>query len=289
MEKRRVYRGHCPNESFFEVELEQDCRNCEYFARCRKKEIIRSKKARQRRNFLLAWGVVLSVIAIIVMLIVFGITSIAKSIRGNSKEDAVSSVSQIYIVNVAIPEDNQQLVAENGVEDTPFDAITGEIQATSLANQTTQVPYISAYEAGASYYYDLTFEEKVYIAKVVYKEARGEVFEGQVAVAAVILNRYMSNDRRFDRDSIYSVVTQSGQFASIGNVSMDNLNSAFSCMEAVEAACKGWDPTRAMFSEGAKFFFNPDGDMSESAKLEREGIETYRIGNHLFHNDFNPA
>lgn len=242
-----------------------------------------AEESKAKTELLLAWGVVLSVIAIIIMLIVFGITSIAKSIRGNSKEDAVSSVSQIYIVNVAIPEGNQ---LHNDVSEV--EAIAEEIQALPLVNQTT-TPSISAYEAGASYYYDLTFEEKVYIAKVVYKEARGEVFEGQVAVAAVVLNRYVSNDRRFDRDSIYSVVTQSGQFASIGNVSMDNLNSVISCMDAVEAACKGWDPTRVKFPEGAKFFFNPDGDLSESAKLEREGIETYQIGNHLFHNDFNPA
>lgn len=285
---KRVYRGHCPNESFFEVELERNCRNCEYFARCRKREIIRRKKATQRRNFFLAWGVVLGTVAIILLAIVLTITGIVNSIRGNSKEDAVSSVSNINIdINVVLPDENQ-LHAENGVEDIPLENITGEIQVNSLVDQDT-IPYISAYEPGVLYYYNLTTEEKVYIAKVVYQEARGEVFEGKVAVAAVILNRYVSNDRRFDRDSIYSVVTQSGQFASIGNVSMDDLNSVFSCMDAVEAACKGWDPTRAKFPEGAKFFFNPDGDLSESAKIEREGIETYQIGNHLFHNDFNPT
>lgn len=52
--------------------------------------------------------------------------------------------------------------------------------------------------------------EKILIARVVYSEARGELFEGQVAVAAVVLNRYESG--QFG-SSINRVVFAPNQFA----------------------------------------------------------------------------
>lgn len=287
MEKRRVYRGHCPNESFFEVEFESDCRNCNHFAKCRKREIIRRKRAKKRRNFFLAWSVFLGMAIIIVLVIVLGINAIVSSFRGNSKKENTKVGTSIYIdIDISVPDEKQLHSAEDGLKNNPLEIDNEEIYVDTLTEKQ-ETPCISAYEAGALYYYNLTIEDKEYIAKVVYQEARGEKFEGQVAVAAVILNRFVSGDKRFKTDSIYSVVTQSGQFASIKSVTTKDLNSATSCMEAVEAACKGWDPTRVKFSEGAKFFFNPDGDLSETAKIERYEIETYRIGNHLFHNDLN--
>ena len=140
--------------------------------------------------------------------------------------------------------------------------------------------------AGENYYYNLSYEDKVLIAKVVYKESRGEIFEGQVAVAAVVLNRYKSDNPFFANESIYSVVTQPYQFASINDVTMEMLEENPSCMEAVESACKGWDPTRKVFEDGAKFFYAPDYVTGYQKEI-RQGIESYKIGNHIFHNDFN--
>ena len=76
--------------------------------------------------------------------------------------------------------------------------------------------------------------------------------------------------------------------ALVAGVSERMLNSVPECMEAVEAACKGWDPTRATFPEtGALFFYSPK-NMSEEAMLSRMGVKIHVIGNHDFHVDFNP-
>lgn len=141
--------------------------------------------------------------------------------------------------------------------------------------------------ASEEYYYNVSDYDKKIIEKVVYAEARGEPFEGQVAVAAVVLNRYSSNNEDFDRKSIESIVKQKTQFASILGITQDMLDKNPNCEKAVEMALKGWDPTRKKFPEGAEFFFEPEGITNEEEKRKREGIEVLKIGNHCFHNDFN--
>lgn len=173
----------------------------------------------------------------------------------------------------------------------PTTAKATTVPQTTVAKTTTKPAeakskaVISAYEPGDSYYYNLSYEDKVLIARVVYAEARGESFEGKVAVAAVILNRYASKDACFNTTSIETVVRQRAAFASIDGVTMSKLNSVPSCMEAVEAACKGWDPTRTMFSNGAKYFYAP-ASISSVEMERREGVATLHIQNHAFHNDF---
>ena len=145
---------------------------------------------------------------------------------------------------------------------------------------------LSATGPSKDYYYQISGEDKELIAKVVWAESRGECFEGKVAVAAVVLNRYFYGvGQGFDRKSIESVITQKNQFASISNVTEEKLESNPDCMRAVEAACKGWDPTRTMFPQGALFFYAPKGVTGYQAEI-REGIRVLVIGNHNFHYDF---
>lgn len=144
---------------------------------------------------------------------------------------------------------------------------------------------LSPYGPSDTYYYDISYEDKVTIAKVVYAESRGECFEGQVAVAAVILNRYFSDCSYFDTESILAVVTQPYQFASIEGVTEEKLENYPDCMKAVEAACKGWDPTREMFEDGALYFYAPSWTTGYQAEI-RDGIQVLVIGNHNFHYDF---
>ena len=151
-----------------------------------------------------------------------------------------------------------------------------------IKEETTKKPVLSAEGPSEEYYYDISYEDKVIIAKVIFAESGFEPFEGKVAVAAVILNRYYSNIPYFHKESITAVVTQPYQFASIENVTMEILEKNPSCMEAVEAACKGWDPTRSKFPKGALYFYAP-ALMPDDFQ---EGVEILSIGKVNFHYDY---
>lgn len=86
------------------------------------------------------------------------------------------------------------------------------------------------------------------IAHVVYGEARGQPFIGQVAVAAVILNRYHSS---IFPHSIPAIIFQPGAFTSISN-GQAWLGLHPQNVEAAQDAVHGWDPTH-----GALYYWNP--------------------------------
>lgn len=107
-----------------------------------------------------------------------------------------------------------------------------------------------------------TQEDKVLIARVVHAESRGETFEGQVAVAAVVLNRYESG--RFGR-SVKNVVFARNQFSIKKRYNSQN-------MRAVEAAIEGTEHPEDMF------YFRV------SKKKKWRNFEyLYRVGNHSFY------
>lgn len=164
-----------------------------------------------------------------------------------------------------------------------------QLEATEEMEEQEEVEskeaVISAYEPSDSYYYIVTNEERRALEKLVYQESRGEPYEGQVAVAAIVLNRYTSKDRKFDTSSIIAVIIQKGQFADISTVTQNQLDSAPSCKDAVDDALRGWDPTRVKFANGAKYFYEPN--IVEGYQKEiREGLNVYQIGNHYFHENF---
>ncbi|GAB6180706.1 spore cortex-lytic enzyme [Desulfotomaculum defluvii] len=108
------------------------------------------------------------------------------------------------------------------------------------------------------------------LARVVYGEARGESFEGQVAVAAVVLNRVISG--QFGR-TIRDVIFQPWAFTAVhdGQFYLQPDNSA---IRAVDAAVKGWDPT-----SGALYYWNPK---TATSKWIWSRPISLKIGNHVF-------
>lgn len=86
------------------------------------------------------------------------------------------------------------------------------------------------------------------LARTVYGEARGEPYAGQVAVAAVILNRV--RDSRFPK-TIAGVVYQAGAFdvVSDGQIHLTPNDTAY---KAARDAINGWDPTY-----GCLYYYNP--------------------------------
>lgn len=89
------------------------------------------------------------------------------------------------------------------------------------------------------------------LARAVNGEARGEPYEGQVAVAAVILNRVKHSSFP---NTIAGVIYQPGAFTAVSdgqiNVPIDTNSTVY---KACKDALNGWDP-----SGGAIYYFNPN-------------------------------
>ena len=108
------------------------------------------------------------------------------------------------------------------------------------------------------------------LARVVNGEARGESYEGQVAVAAVILNRVSHSSFP---NSIAGVVYQPGAFDAVSDGQI-NAPIQSSCMQAARDAMNGWDPTG-----GAIYYYNPN---TATNKWIRNRRIVAVIGKHVF-------
>ena len=86
------------------------------------------------------------------------------------------------------------------------------------------------------------------LARCVYAEARGEPYNGQVAVAAVVLNRVRSS--QFP-NTIYGVIYQKNAFTAV-NDGQINLTPNQTAYNAARDALGGWDPTG-----GCLYYYNP--------------------------------
>lgn len=108
------------------------------------------------------------------------------------------------------------------------------------------------------------------MANAVYGEARGEPFEGQVAVAAVILNRVKSPSFP---NTASGVIFQPRAFTAVadGQIWLEPNESA---RKAVLQALNGWDP-----SGGCLYYFNPETATSKWI-WTRPQVKT--IGKHIF-------
>ncbi|OLN23257.1 spore cortex-lytic enzyme [Domibacillus antri] len=108
------------------------------------------------------------------------------------------------------------------------------------------------------------------MANAVYGEARGEPYEGQVAVAAVILNRISSESFP---NTAAGVIFEPGAFTAVADGQIW-LTPNETAKQAVLDAINGWDPTGE-----ALYYFNPDTATSEWI-WSRPQIK--KIGQHIF-------
>lgn len=88
------------------------------------------------------------------------------------------------------------------------------------------------------------------LARAINGEARGESYEGQVAVGAVIVNR--TRDPKFPK-TIAGVIYQHGAFTAVtdGQINVP-LAASSTAVKAANAAQGGYDPTN-----GCTFYWNP--------------------------------
>lgn len=108
------------------------------------------------------------------------------------------------------------------------------------------------------------------LAKLIYGEARGEPYTGQVAVGAAVMNRVRSSSFP---NTISGVIYQSGAFDVVSDGQI-NLTPNATAKKAAQDAINGWDP-----SYGAIYYFNP---ATATNKWIWSRPMTVTIGRHRF-------
>ncbi|WP_420869745.1 spore cortex-lytic enzyme [Cohnella ginsengisoli] len=110
------------------------------------------------------------------------------------------------------------------------------------------------------------------MANAVYGESRGEPYEGQVAVAAVILNRVRASEFP---NTVSGVIFQPGAFTAVADGQI-YLTPNETAAKAVKDALSGWDPT-----DGCLYYFNPK---TATSKWIWSRPQYKTIGQHIFCN-----
>lgn len=108
------------------------------------------------------------------------------------------------------------------------------------------------------------------LARLIYGEARGESYVGQVAVGAVVMNRIKSSSFP---NTMAGVIYQSYAFTAVADGQI-NLSPDATAKKAAQDAMNGWDPTY-----GAIYYYNPSTATSSWIFSRRT---TVTIGQHVF-------
>ena len=128
------------------------------------------------------------------------------------------------------------------------------------------------FKLGNVYAQDSGANEVQLLARAIHGEARGESYEGQVAVGAVILNR--TRDPNFPK-TIAGVIYQPGAFTAVddGQINIP-IDSSSTAVKAAQDAMNGWDPT-----DGCIYYWNP-ATATSSWIWSRQVVK--KIGKHYF-------
>jgi N-acetylmuramoyl-L-alanine amidase len=130
------------------------------------------------------------------------------------------------------------------------DGVAGNRTLTALGINAGQYSegIAAAAQGGATRQYQTNNNDVTLLSRLINGEARGEPYEGQVAVGAVIMNRV--RDSRFP-NTVAGVIYQPGAFTAIvdGQIHAEIYPSS---IRAARDALNGWDP-----SGGAVFYYNP--------------------------------
>ena len=166
------------------------------------------------------------------------------------------NITPLHAAQASGVEDRLQLQSEQGYN-----------EQQALQNKLT--PYLPAANPSRGAISQAS-QDLDYLAHAIYGEARGEPYEGKVAVASVVMNRVESG--RFG-NSIKEVIFQPGAFSATrdGQYYLQPDDSSY---EAAAAALNGWDPT-----DGAIYFWNPDTATDEWVHTR---TVSKTIGNHVF-------
>ena len=192
----------------------------------------------------------------------------------NLKDKLLTAKEQVKKTDLA----NEVVFA---IEQVPLDKVlvknTGKDPGKDNRNNITQTQStvknqstVTAMEMSRGSAQNVLQEDLELLARIIYAEARGESFEGQVAVGAVVLNRVAHPS--FPK-TIREVIYQPGQFTAVRDRQIE-LTPNETAYRAALAALEGHDP-----SNGAIFYYNPK---TATDPWIRTRSEVKRIGNHKF-------
>lgn len=152
----------------------------------------------------------------------------------------------------------------------PVDGLVGSNTKQKLLRASGEVTLPKGIKKASNTPSGFSNNEIRLIANAVHGEARGEPYVGQVAVAAVILNRL---ENAAFPDTVSGVIFEPRAFTAVadGQIWLEPNEKS---RKAVIDAMNGWDPTG-----GAIYYFNPDTATSPWI-WTRPQIKT--IGNHIF-------
>ena len=139
-----------------------------------------------------------------------------------------------------------------------------------VGNQTARALGMSLSSSGSSSQSGYSSSDIYLLAKVVHAEARGEPYEGMVAVAAVVLNRV---EHPSFPNTISGVVYQPLAFTCVADGQI-NYTPDQTAINAARDALNGWDPTY-----GALYYYNPK--TATSSWIKKLDVHM-TIGNHVF-------
>lgn len=236
-----------------------------------------NRQAHERSNWRRASSVMVTVV---VLSIVSSMCVCAMPVSRLEKKVSVNECQQTTEV-----ETTMEVVVEETTEITTQVETTTEVVVEETTETTTQVETTTEITAQTKNVIEETTKAQTktgkyseyeiqLLAKLVYGEARGESYEGQVAVAAVVLNRVESKEFP---NTIKGVVYENGQFSCVGGSAFNKTQSKeSSCYKAALAAIAGEDPTG-----GCLYFYNPK-ECSPSNWVVTNTTVKKVIGNHNF-------
>ncbi|WP_409974550.1 cell wall hydrolase [Bacillus sp. Bva_UNVM-123] len=174
------------------------------------------------------------------------------------KHSYAKTLDNVHIYTVKKGDTFLKIGVKNGVSELELKQINGKKSDDIHPGEKIIIPK------------SISNDEKDLLARLVYAEAKGEPYDGKVAVALVVLNRV--EDKRFP-DTIKDVIYEDKQFQPVDNGSINKPADAQSKNAVMEAL--------ALQEQGTKsiYFFNPD---KTSDSWLRTKTVTKVIGNHRF-------
>ena len=147
------------------------------------------------------------------------------------------------------------------------DGIVGNKTLSAMGISQSQLSTSGGSSGGANGY---SSQDVALLARLLYAEARGETYKGQVAVGAVVLNRVKSSSFP---NTIAGVIYQPYAFTCVADGQI-NYTPNSTAYNAARDAMNGWDP-----SYGSIYYYNPKVATSGWI-FTRPTVVT--IGNHVF-------